>query len=287
MKEKGFSKHRKQGETAEQHEERMRLEETLENIKHKLIVISGKGGVGKSTVAVNLATGLARKGHTVGLLDVDIHGPNVAKMLGLEGERTKPARPNRVLPVSASDNLKVISIAFFLEKASDAVIWRGPLKMKMIKQFLSDVEWGKLDYLVVDSPPGTGDEPLSVGQLIPNLDGAIIVTTPQEVAILDARKCVTFARQLGIPVTGIIENMSGLICPHCGREINVFKKGGAEKAARELDLPFLGSIPLEPLLVTSGDEGRPFIEAYKNTETARSINAIIEKIEKAIAKEKR
>ena len=159
--------------------------------------------------------------------------------------------------------------------------------MKIIKQFLSDVEWGQLDYLVVDSPPGTGDEPLSVGQLIPNLDGAVIVTTPQEVAVLDARKCATFARQLGIPVTGIIENMSGLICPHCGREINVFKKGGAEKAARELDLPFLGSIPLEPLLVTSGDEGRPFIEAHEDTKAARSINAIIDKIEKAIAEEKK
>jgi ATP-binding protein involved in chromosome partitioning len=283
MSNEKFAEHRKRGESPEEYEERLRLDETLKNIKHTLLVISGKGGVGKTTVAVNLATGLARRGYSVGLLDVDIHGPNIAKMLGLDGERTRPARGNRVTPVPASENLKVISISFFLEKDSDAVIWRGPLKMKVIKQFLSDVEWGALDYLIIDSPPGTGDEPLSVGQLIPHLDGAIIVTTPQEVAVLDARKCATFARQLNVPVIGIIENMSGFTCPHCGKEIDIFKKGGGERAARELALHFLGRLPLDPMLVTSGDEGRPFIEAHEDTETARSINAIIEKTEKRIA----
>lgn len=283
MSGKDAARHGKGAESPQERGEQLRLDETLGNIKHKILVISGKGGVGKTTVAVNLATGLAQRGHRVGLLDTDIHGPNIAKMLGLEGKRTKPARANRVTPVTASYGMKVISIAFFLEKDSDAVIWRGPLKMKVIKQFLTDVEWGSLDYLVIDSPPGTGDEPLSVGQLIPDLDGAVIVTTPQEVAVLDARKCATFAGQLNVPVIGVIENMSGFTCPHCGKGIDIFKKGGGERAARELALPFLGRMPLEPLLVASGDEGRPFIDGHKDTETARGMNSIIDKIEKRTA----
>lgn len=269
---------REQVKSQSQHEQQLRLRETIDKIKHKLVVISGKGGVGKSTIAVNLASALASRGLEVGLLDVDIHGPNVPKMLGLEGKMLSQVRGEKIKPVLKSENLKVISMAFLLENPDTAVIWRGPLKMQVIQQFLSDVDWGYLDYLVVDSPPGTGDEPLSTCQLINNVDGAIIVTTPQEVAILDAKKCVNFARQLKVPVLGLIENMSGFICPHCHHKIDIFKKGGGEKAAGELGIPFLGRIPLEPDLVTSGDKGESFVEKYPDNETAKYLNSIVEKI---------
>ena len=176
------------------------------------------------------------------------------------------------------ENLAVISISFFLEKDSDAVIWRGPLKMKVIKQFLSDVEWGALDYLIIDSPPGTGGEPLSVGQLIQDIDGALIVTTPQEVAVLDARKCATFARQLNVPVIGIIENMSGFTCPHCGKDTDLFKRGGGEKAAREMTVPFLGRIPIEPSIVEMEDEGRTEGLHSKGSSTAKAFKEIVDRI---------
>ncbi|MFH1037235.1 MAG: Mrp/NBP35 family ATP-binding protein [PVC group bacterium] len=273
-----FELHRRQGEDQDQYEQRLRMKENLTRIKHKLMVISGKGGVGKTTVAVNLAAGLARDGFAVGLLDADIHGPNVALMLGSEGKKIEGGRIGKVRPIPIRPGLVAMSMAFLLDHPGQAVIWRGPLKMAVIKQFLSDFQWGDLDYLVVDLPPGTGDEPLSIAQLIPEMEGAIIVTTPQEVALLDARKCVDFTRQLKIPVLGLVENMSGFSCPHCGKEIDIFKKGGGEKAARELGVPFLGRIPLDPRIVVSSDEGKPFLDQHPDSEAARSLNAIIKSI---------
>ena len=226
------------------------------DVKHVIIVLSGKGGVGKSTVSINLASALAAHGRQVGLLDLDIHGPNIPKMLGIEDQR--PAVLEKTMePVHVTGKLAVMSMAFLLPDTSSPVIWRGPMKMAVIQQFLSDVNWGALDYLIVDLPPGTGDEALSIVQLAPNVQGAVIVTTPQDVAVLDAVKAVKFIEKLELPVIGIIENMSGMICPHCGETIDLFGRGGGKKAAEDLDVPYLGSIPLDPAMVKAGDEGRP------------------------------
>ncbi|MBN1353175.1 MAG: Mrp/NBP35 family ATP-binding protein [Candidatus Omnitrophica bacterium] len=254
-----------------------RLKDRMSRIKHKIIVISGKGGVGKTTVAVNLAYGLAVKGNKVGILDVDIHGPNIAKMLGIEGKKLAGSESG-IKPVEVLPDLKAVSLALLFENKDQPVIWRGPLKMMTIKQFLADVNWGELDYLIVDSPPGTGDEPLSVCQLIPEIDGAIVVTTPQDVSILDSRKSVLFAKELKIPVIGIIENMSGFICPHCGKEIDLFGTGGGEKSAQDFKIPFLGRIPIEPEIVKSGDSGQPFVHFRNKTTTANIMNDMIDKI---------
>lgn len=270
-----FELHRKQGESQEQYEQRLRLKTNLSRIKNTIMVVSGKGGVGKTTIAVNLAAGLARDGFSVGMLDADIHGPNVALMLGSEGQQFEGNQAGRVKPIQVRPRLQLVSMAFLIDNPGQAVIWRGPLKMHVIKQFLSDFEWGDLDYLVVDLPPGTGDEPLSVAQLIPDLQGAVIVTTPQEVALLDGRKCVDFTRQIKIPALGIIENMSDFPCPHCGKEIKIFGKGGGENAARELGVPFLGRIPLDPRFVITGDTGKPFIDEYPDSDTARALDEII------------
>ncbi|MBA7712357.1 Iron-sulfur cluster carrier protein [subsurface metagenome] len=257
---------------------REKIDHRMDKIKHKLIIISGKGGVGKSMVAVNLAYGLLFQGKAVGILDIDIHGPSLAKMVGIEDRRLSFSDNEVIEPIAITSSLRIVTIASLLEDADTPVIWRGPLKMKLISQFLGDVNWGELDYLVIDSPPGTGDEPLSVAQLVPGLSGAIIVTTPQEIALLDSRKSVNFAKSLKLPVIGIIENMSGLICPHCGKEIDLFKTGGGEKAAADLKVAFLGRIPIEPAIVDSTDEGRPFIRAYGKTPTARLMDEIVGKI---------
>ena len=261
----------------ERMEQDKRLKERMLRIKHKLIVISGKGGVGKTTVAVNIAAGLAIKGNKVGILDVDIHGPNIAKMLGVEEERLMQSELG-IEPVEVFRGLKAVSLAFILEDKDQPIIWRGPLKMTTIKQFLADVNWGDLDYLIVDSPPGTGDEPLSVCQLIGSVNGAIIVTTPQDVAILDSRKSVLFAKELKVPFIGIIENMSGFICPHCKKEIELFGKGGGKKAAIDLRVSFLGQIPLESEIVRQSDLGKPFINLNKETSSAKIIDEMINKI---------
>lgn len=258
-------------------EETAKIAETLNRIKNRILVFSGKGGVGKSTVAVNLALSLSEQQLKVGLLDVDIHGPNLAKMLGVEGKRLESAGENKILPVAITKNLNLISMAFLLQNQDTPVIWRGPLKMKLIQQFLGDVEWGSLDYLVIDSPPGTGDEPLSVAQLIP-ATGAIVVTTPQELSLLDSRKAINFARKLNLKILGIVENMSGLICPHCGKQINLFKEGGGEKAAQALGVPFLGRIPIDPKIVELGDEGKPFIVHHPESKASKAFNEIVEKI---------
>ncbi len=219
-----------------------RLQSKLSHIKHRIMVMSGKGGVGKSTVSTNLAVALSQEGFSVGLLDADIHGPNIPKMLGIELQQVENFG-NGMIPVEVFPNLKVISMAFFIGDPDNPVVWRGPLKHSAINQFLGEVEWGDLDFLVVDLPPGTGDEPLSVAHLIKNVDGAVIVTTPQDVALLDSRKAVTFSRMLSIPVIGIVENMSGLECPHCHKEIPLFKIGGGEKAARDMRVPFSEGFP--------------------------------------------
>jgi Mrp family chromosome partitioning ATPase len=249
----------------------------MSRIKYKLIVISGKGGVGKTTTAVNLAYGLVLKGNRVGILDVDIHGPNIAKMLGIEGKKLMGSELG-IEPIEVMPDLKAVSIALIGYGQDQPVIWRGPLKMITIKQFLSDVNWGGLDYLIIDSPPGTGDEPLSVCQLIPDINGAIIVTTPQDVAVLDSRKSVLFAKELKVSVVGIIENMSGFICPHCKKEIDLFGIGGGEKSAHDLRVPFLGRIPVEPEMVKFGDSGQPFIHFRKETQTAKIMDGIIKRI---------
>ncbi len=261
----------------ERTEQDKRLKERMLKIKNKLIVISGKGGVGKTTVAVNLAYGLAVRGNKVGILDVDIHGPNIAKMLGIEGRRLTGCESG-IEPIEVLPGLKAVSIALLLGNKDQPVIWRGPLKMIAIKQFLADVNWGELDYLIVDSPPGTGDEPLSVCQLITSINGAIVVTTPQDVAILDSRKSVLFAKELKVPILGIIENMSSFICPHCRKEIDLFGMGGGEKSAHDLKVPFLGRIPVEPEMVKSGDSGKPLLSIEKDTPAAIVMDEIINKI---------
>ena len=261
-------------------EQKELIEKRIGKIKNKIMVMSGKGGVGKTTVAVNLAFALQMKGFNAGLLDVDIHGPNVPKMLGIEDTKldTTPGGivPARI-PMGVGRTLEVISMAFFLEKDSP-VIWRGPLKMAAIQQFLSDVEWGNLDYLIADLPPGTGDEPLDIAQLIPDIMGSIIVTTPQDVALMDSRRAVNFSKKLNVPVLGIVENMSGFKCPHCGKEIDLFKIGGGEKAARELKVPFLGRIPIDPVIVTDSDNGEPFILKHHDSEAGKAFNEIVDRI---------
>ncbi len=257
------------------------LRKNISNIKNKFIIISGKGGVGKTTIAVNLAYSLAMKGYDVGVLDVDIHGPNICKMFGADNKRLTSTN-SKINPIQILDNLKIVSTASLIETPDTPVIWRGPLKMKVISQFLRDVNWGKLDYLIIDAPPGTGDEPLSVAQLIPDLNGAIVVTTPQEVAVLDSRKSIQFAKKLNIPYIGVIENMSGFICPHCGKEINLFKKGGGIKAAEELHVNFLGDIPFELDMVELSDNGKVFVEYKKNSIISKKVNKIAEEIEAVV-----
>jgi Mrp family chromosome partitioning ATPase len=244
------------GAGAAQNEEE-RLQQNLSRIKHKFVVLSGKGGVGKSTVASNIAVSLSLAGLKVGLLDVDVHGPSVPRALGLSYKRPE-MMPNFMKPVKWSDNLKVMSMGFLLPETGDeAVIWRGPVKMGLIKQFLQDVSWGDLDALIVDCPPGTGDEPLSVLQMLGPDAEAVIVTTAQGVAIDDVRRSVTFCRQVGNPVFGIVENMSGFVCKHCSEVQDIFGSGGGEKLATEMGVNFLGRIPIDPEVVRSTDEGYP------------------------------
>ena len=254
-----------------------KVKENMSKIKHKILVLSNKGGVGKSSIAINLAWTLSDKGFKVGILDADLHGPSVAKMLGFEGKRLQGS-PEGIIPMSVSPNLIAVSMASLIENSDAPLIWRGPLKMMALKQFLGEVKWGNLDFLIIDSPPGTGDEPLSICQLIPELEGGIIVTTPQQVALLDSRKCINFLKSLKIPILGIIENMSGLKCPHCGNNIDLFKSGGGEKAAKEFNLPFLGKIPIDMNMVSSTDEGKPYIFQYKDSEAAQVFNKVVELI---------
>jgi len=262
-------------EEIEEMREKLALQDNIGRIRHKVVVLSGKGGVGKSTVATNIAVALSVKGQKVGLMDVDIHGPSIPKMLGLEGNVLRGAETG-LTPIVYSDNLRVMSIGFILRSQDDAVIWRAPLKHKLIRDFLTDVKWGELDYLIIDSPPGTGDEPLSVAQLIEDAAGAVIVTTPQDVALIDVRKAITFCRHVNLPILGVVENMSGFVCPHCGKTVNIFKTGGGESMALDMGVPFLGRIPLEPEIVDAGDSGKPYFEYHRESETAKAFDKVIE-----------
>ncbi len=270
-------------------EQETKLKIRMGKIKHKIAIISGKGGVGKSTVTVNLAAALAVHGkdNRVGILDADIHGPSVPKIIGLSGQRLQSGPPG-IFPASDPLGIEVISMDFLLPDENAPVIWRGPLKMTAIRQFMSDIVWGDLDFLLIDLPPGTGDEPLSVAQLLPEIDGVVIVTIPSEVSQIVVKKAVTFARKLRMPVIGIVENMSGFVCPECGAETDIFRSGGGKKIAEELDVPFLGSIPIEQLVCEDSDRGVPFIVEHADSAASKAFVKIVKKIEEFIrTKEKR
>lgn len=254
------------------------IEEKMANVKHKIAIISGKGGVGKTLVTVNLAAALAAKGRKgkVGILDADLTGPCVPKMLGLKGHKMELG-PAGIMPARGSEDIAVVSMDFLLPGDDSPVIWRGPLKMGAIRQFLGEVAWGDLNYLLIDLPPGTGDESLSVLQLLPELDGVIIVTIPSEVSQAVVKKAVTFARQMNVPILGIVENMSGLVCPHCGEVIDVFSKGGGAKVADEIGVELIGSIPMDPMVALDSDSGMPFI--YSNPDPLRLLPSRVSSIE--------
>ena len=288
----------------QQMQRKMRISKMDANIKHKIMVLSGKGGVGKSTVATGLALSLARRGKKVGLMDIDITGPNVPKMLGLE-QADLNVEEGQIHPADGPSGLKVISMAFLLEDPDKPVIWRGPIKLGAIQQFIGDVAWGELDTLIIDFPPGTSDEPLTVSQSLPGIDGVVIVTTPQEVALLDSRKSINFAKTISVPVLGVVENMRGYtlrgtsapnskisvmgpggvpIDCHSDRDgkweitLDVFKSGGGEETSKEMEVPFLGSLPFDPGIVRGGDDGVHRIIAEPDGETARAFDSIVERV---------
>lgn len=253
------------------------LAKRMDDIGQKILVMSGKGGVGKSTVAVNLAVSLSRAGMSVGLLDVDVHGPSIPQLLGLQGQGAHLTE-HELQPVRVNDRLRVMSIGFLVPSRNDAVIWRGPMKYNVIRQFLTNVNWGQLDYLVVDSPPGTGDEPLAVAQLVGKPASAVLVTTPQDLAVSDVRRSVGFCRSVGLPVLGIVENMSGFACPACGHHVDIFKTGGGEALASEMNVPFLGRVPLDPVVVSNGDAGYPLTCTTSVAGSAQSFREILQTV---------
>lgn len=258
-------------------EQAAELKNTLSKIKHKLIVMSGKGGVGKSSVSVNLSMALAKKGFKVGIMDVDLHGPDVPRMLGLKGEVAAAAEANKLSPMVYSENLKAISMECFMPNKDDAVIWRGPLKHSAINQFITDIDWGELDFLIVDSPPGTGDEPLSVAQTIADAK-AIIVTTPQEVALSDVRKSINFCKKINKEVMGIVENMSGYACPHCGETADLYGSGGGETTAAQFNINFLGRIPFDPKIVQAGDSGKSYQDENSEAPAAKAFAKVVDNV---------
>jgi ATP-binding protein involved in chromosome partitioning len=257
-------------------EQEAAVKASLSRIKHKFIVMSGKGGVGKTSTSVNLSIALSQMGHKVGLMDVDLHGPDIPRMLGLEG--TPDLSPNQKLkPVPYSSTLSAVSIESLTPSKDEAIIWRGPVKFSAIQQFIGDVEWGDLDFLLIDAPPGTGDEPLTVAQTIPDAQ-AIIVTTPQEVSLADVRKSINFCKTVKLEVFGLVENMSGFACPHCGESIDLFGNGGGERTAKKMGIPFLGRIPFDQNMVRCGDSGQSFQAQYADSPITRAYTAIAEKM---------
>jgi len=263
-----------------QAEEQEILKIRMSKIKHKIAVISGKGGVGKSTVTVNLATAFALQGHKVGILDADIHGPSVPRLLGLTGQQVKSS-PAGAFPVKGPLDMKIMSIDFFLDEKSPT-IWRGPLKMRAIKQFLVEIVWGDLDYLFIDLPPGTGDEPLSIAQLLPELDGVIIITMPSELSSTIVKKSITFAETLKMSPLGVVENMSGFVCPKCGEKTEIFRSGGGERIAQQTGVRFLGSIPIDPRVGVDSDQGTPFVLSHKDSAAAKAFMEIVAKLQEQI-----
>lgn len=254
------------------------VEDSLKKIKHKFIVMSGKGGVGKTSTSVNLAIALSYKGFKVGLMDVDLHGPDVPRMLGLKG-MLDLSRNNKLAPMQYSEKLSVVSIEALTQNKDEAIIWRGPIKYSAIKQFIGDVDWGDLDFLIIDSPPGTGDEPLTVAQTIKDAN-AIIVTTPQEVSLADVRKSISFCKTLKMEVFGLIENMSGFTCPHCNKSIELFGVGGGEKMAGEAGIVFLGKIPFDHNVVSCGDSGASLIDKHSGSPVAKAFDVVADKMAK-------
>ena len=246
----------------------------FDGVKAVVVVLSGKGGVGKSTVAANLAAGLAMEGKRTGLLDVDVHGPSIPRLLKLEGSHPGMAE-NRMLPVEWHWNLGVMSIGFLLPSKDDAVIWRGPAKAGVIKQLAEEVAWGERDVLVVDCPPGTGDEPLSVLQIFGQKAMALLVTSPQDVAVDDVRRSITFCHQLGTPILGIVENLSGFVCPSCGAVHDIFSTGGGERLAKDAGVPFLGRIPIDPQVARSGDDGDVYLAVAGKSPSAVAFKSVI------------
>jgi Mrp family chromosome partitioning ATPase len=274
-----------QGKKAKMDELTQNIEKNMAKIKHKIVVISGKGGVGKTTVAVNLAMSLVSFGLRVGILDVDITGPNILKMLGID-PHLKPrvdAEKKRFYPVNGPLNLKTMSMAFLIESADSPVIWRGPMKMSAVRQFLGEAIWGELDYLICDLPPGTSDETLDILQLIPD-ENVIVVSTPQEVALMDARKTIRMAQIMERKVLGLIENMSGFNCPHCGEYIDLYPPGGVEKAAQDFDIQLLGKIPFEIEVSQQGDQGLPFILKYPESASTIAFKTTVKKIREILEK---
>jgi len=268
----------------EQAQQDKRIRSTMDKIDKKIIVMSGKGGVGKTTVTINLANALVDAGHTVGVLDTDIHGPNVAKMFGCEsGTLAANADGSSFVPVKVREGLYVVSLSFAMEHQDAPIIWRGAMKTGVIRQFIGDVAWGTLDYLLIDTPPGTGDEQLTAIQAIPEMTGSIIVTTPQSVAILDSKRSVTFSQKLNVPVIGVIENMSGLVCPHCGEEIAVFGAGGGKKMCENMKVPFLGSIPMETQLMESEDNGQDYVTTAPESKSAKKMKEIAKFVDEKVA----
>jgi len=252
--------------------------QSLQKIRHKLMVMSGKGGVGKTSVSVNLAIALAARGFKVGLLDVDIHGPDIPRMLGLQG-MLSAGEDRRIQPLPFSDNLSTVSMESLLADKDEAVIWRGPMKHNAIQQFIGEVNWGVLDFLIIDAPPGTGDEPLTVAQLIKDAQ-AIIVTTPQEVALADVRKSINFCKTVKMEIRGLIENMSGYTCPHCSKTVEIFGTGGGERTALAAGLPFLGKIPFDPDMVKCADAGISYQSQHKSSEAAVAFKKIADLVSK-------
>jgi Mrp family chromosome partitioning ATPase len=270
------AKSRSPRENDEQFQARQRLTNRLCKIGRKLLIMSGKGGVGKSTMAVSLALALAGERKRVGLLDVDLHGPSLPTMLGLSDNQIFSGDQG-IIPLDFA-GIKVMSIGFMLERADQAMIMRGPMKHGAIQQFLADVNWGELDYLLVDCPPGTGDEPLSAAQLLGEGAAAIVVTTPQDVALVDVEKSISFCSELNLNLLGVIENMSGFVCPHCGEVSDIFKRGGGETLSARRQVPFLGSVPLDPRMVQSGDSGKPFLLEHPEAEAAVALQSVARKI---------
>ncbi len=254
----------------------VRLRDQLKRIQHKLLVMSGKGGVGKSSVATYLAYGLAKRGHTVGLLDVDLHGPSIPRMLGVSG-LFPINEERRMVPHKVNDRLQVVSIECLLEDRDTAVIWRGPVKHGVIRQFISDVEWGELEFLIIDSPPGTGDEPMTVAQTIPDAH-AVIVTTPQEIALADVRKSINFCRHVHMPILGLVENMSGFVCPHCGQETPILGQGGGAKTAELMEVALLASLPFDPRVVHAGDVGRTLFEDPNSSVFMKALDGLLARV---------
>lgn len=252
------------------------IRDSLSLIRDKFMIMSGKGGVGKTSVAANLAMALSKQGARVGLMDVDLHGPDIPRILGLKGV-LEATVDGRIKPKPYSDNLEVVSVGSMAGDPDKAVIWRGPLKLQVIRQFISGVQWGKLDYLIIDSPPGTGDEPLTVAQTIPDAK-AIIVTMPQEMSLDDVRKSINFCKTVNMQVFGLIENMSGFVCPHCGKAIDLFGSGGGSRTATAMDIPFLGRIPLDAKMVKCADAGESYMEKYPDSEVTQAFNQVVAKI---------